>query len=227
MVGGSLSDVIVYDCAGRAQWYVEDIPEDLVHERHKGLPRITWSYSDKREGIGLQLHVTNAGSALCGLRSKSNGVFSQFIHPVLQYFPPGVAPTGRQPAVMCTMMLSRAEQRAVTRAPYAILANQAEHPSSSWERTRGVSRLHIKESYTWLDWTDSGVRQAMAFFLAHADHAAARWCAGGGSGAIGRPFDEGTDTRLYESAFGQTIVEAAQRMCGDHSWAPRTALRDH
>merc|ERR1712039_600994 len=32
MVGGSLVDAIVYACNVNSSWYIEDLPEDLVHE---------------------------------------------------------------------------------------------------------------------------------------------------------------------------------------------------
>lgn len=42
MVGGSLVDAIVYDCGAKQAQYLQDLPEDLIHERYGDQPRITW-----------------------------------------------------------------------------------------------------------------------------------------------------------------------------------------
>ena len=60
MVGGSLADAIVFDCNNTARYlasaptahaallhrcrYIEELPEDLIHERYSSRPRVTWSY---------------------------------------------------------------------------------------------------------------------------------------------------------------------------------------
>lgn len=44
MVGGSLSDVVLFDCQARRTVYMEDLPEDMIHKRYSSFGRVTWSY---------------------------------------------------------------------------------------------------------------------------------------------------------------------------------------
>eukprot|EP00662_Eupelagonemidae_sp_cell21_P022306 gene22306-39588_t len=220
MVGGSLADAVVYDCGRRKAWYVEDTPEDRIHDRFPDRPRLT-----------LQV-VGRVAGPLCSLRTASAGVFSNFIHPVLQYFPPNVR---RPPGALHRRYLQLLANGRISRA---------EHPSSVWDDTPGVSRLHIKEAvwddtpgvsrlhikeavwddtpgvsrlhikeaYILLDWADAGVVRALSFFLSHVEHAAATAC-GGGNGTVATAFDERIDPHFYS----QVVDERAQRWLAEHA----------
>lgn len=76
---------------------------------------------------------------------------------MIQYYPPGVQPPD------------------VERKYYELLAKdshmQDEHPSTVWVPQAGLSRVHIKEAYIFLDWRDSQVVKALRFFLEHAEGA--------------------------------------------------------
>ena len=88
MIGGSLSDAIVYDCNNSRAVYIEELPEDAVHDRYNTFPRLLWSYH-------WGPHDDNART--CGLRSARTGMASSYIHPVMQYFPPNVSPPKHDP----------------------------------------------------------------------------------------------------------------------------------
>eukprot|EP00746_Dinoflagellata_sp_MGD_P135317 gnl/MRDRNA2_/MRDRNA2_69305_c0_seq2.p1 gnl/MRDRNA2_/MRDRNA2_69305_c0~~gnl/MRDRNA2_/MRDRNA2_69305_c0_seq2.p1 ORF type:complete len:779 (-),score=109.38 gnl/MRDRNA2_/MRDRNA2_69305_c0_seq2:205-2541(-) len=167
MVGGSLSDAIVYDCKNWTSWYLEDLPEDLIHERYLGMPRVTWSYY---YGVSSEQEP--------GLLTYSSGVMSRYIHPVLQYFPAGIQP-GPMTAKKTRLM-------------------RYKHPSRIWDKITGVSRLHIKESYAFLDWSDPGVVKQLQFFMSHVEQAAGKFCLGKGNGRIKQNFDEAIDTDLSQ-----------------------------
>jgi hypothetical protein len=180
MTGGSLADTLVYDCDNESVWYSEDVTEDLIHERYKDRPRLTWSFYF---GVSFHLalacllpcsllqryHQSNiqlirscsiidvltklaAGAdngveaVMCALRTESFGVFSQFIHPVLQYYAPGVVPSEKG---LPSGILGDPNAR----GPSGLRL----HPSTYWpEAQKGVSRLHIKDAWITLDWTDTG-----------------------------------------------------------------------
>merc|ERR1712050_291303 len=72
-----------------------------------------------------------------------------------------------------------------------------EHPSSMWAAVPGVSRLHIKESYIFGDYTDTGVIRAMEHFMSHVEHASAQLCMGHGDGRVKKRFDEAIDIHFY------------------------------
>eukprot|EP00662_Eupelagonemidae_sp_cell21_P035091 gene35091-44531_t len=59
---------------------------------------------------------------MCGLRTTSAGVFSSFVHPVLQYWPPGLRPPAGSPE------LRRPPATGATANP----SMEWEHPSSVW-----------------------------------------------------------------------------------------------
>lgn len=164
MVGGSLADAIVYNCADMVATYFEDLPEDLVHERYYTRPRLTWSYH-----YGCHSCDEPEEASFAGLRTVSAGVFSKFVHPVLQYFPPNIRPIIKD---------TPAERTG------------DDHPSSYFDKIDGVSRLHIKESYIFLDWNDVSVHHTLGFFMAHVESAVADFCSGAGNGTVRRGFDE-------------------------------------
>jgi hypothetical protein len=81
-VGGALSDAILYDCKRKKTHYIEDVPEDMVHERYKNYGRLVWSYYYGTQDIALR-----ETSLLCGVRSARTAQLGTFIHPVLQVTP--------------------------------------------------------------------------------------------------------------------------------------------
>jgi len=181
MVAGSLADGIVYDCKSKVATYVEDLPEDLIHKWYGKKPRLTWSY---HFGPANGVEAT-----VCSLRSQSFGAFSQFIHPVLQYFPPGVKPE-----------------------PQQIHPTDERHPASVWTQPKkGVSRLHVKDAWITLDWSDRNIVGALEFFRSYIEDAAGQFCKGEGDGAVTRGFDERYDPHLYNADFIMQLHDEDKR----------------
>ena len=134
MVAGSLADTIVYDCKNKKAWYLEDLPDDMIHTRYLSYPRITWSYY---YGSTFRFHEK---SVLCVMRSGRLAQLGTFIHPVLQYFPPGV----RMPLP---------SERAWNETMSVYMSHQSDdHPGVFWEETPGVSRIHLPDQFVWTDW---------------------------------------------------------------------------
>lgn len=197
MVGGSLADGIIYDCKGKSAWYMEDVPEDLIHDRYSEHPRLTWSYHYGR------FHRDMYQASICGVRAASAGVFSNFIHPVLQYFPAGpvrssfggsigaVGPWGESgnnhsdtKSLLHRYLIKKGE------------LDFREHPSTVWAEFAEVRRLHIREAYVQTNWDDPDVIERMSLFMAHIEVGAAQFCRGQGSGDVDHKFDEATDVVL-------------------------------
>jgi len=63
----------------------------MVHERWLKYPRITWSYY---YGSTFRYHEK---SLLCSMRSARLAALGTFIHPVMQYFPPGLRTRNQPP----------------------------------------------------------------------------------------------------------------------------------
>jgi thioredoxin reductase len=203
MVGGSLSDAIIYDCKNKAAFYLEDLTEDMVHNRYSKYPRLTWSYY-----YGF-FHSPNPAH-LCGLRSASAGVFSAFIHPVLQYFPPGVeAPGGKT--------FSQHHQ-----AKYFALQSfggiaKDEHPSSVWDELPDhvVKRMHLMEAYIFGDWDDAKAIRQLEVFMSHIENGAAEFCSNKGDGTVKRQFDEVIDINADNPDFKKEFLRGTtEKVCG-------------
>lgn len=202
MVGGSLVDSIVFDCKKKSAWYLEDLTEDMVHERYGDHPRLTWGYY-----YGY-FHRPNPAH-LCGLRSASAGVFSAFIHPVLQYFPAGLrgGPDGK------TFSQTHQQKFFDMKKHGAIAEN--EHPSAVWEQIEGVSRLHIMEAYIFGDWGDAKAIRQTEVFMTHVEHAAAEFCKEDGPGTISRNFDEVIDINLDHPDYKEDFIKKhTSKVCG-------------
>jgi len=203
MVGGSLVDSIIFDCKKKESFYLEDLTEDMLHERYHSHPRISWGYY-----YGY-FHRPNPAH-LCGLRSASAGVFSAFIHPVLQYFPAGLkgGPGGKT--------FSQTHQKKYfDMLNYGAIA-KLEHPSSVWEVVDGISRLHIMEAYIFGDWGDSKAIRQVEVFMSHIENAAAQFCKKEGPGKVERKFDEVIDVNLDHPDFKEDFLKKhTKQVCGE------------
>ena len=178
-VGGALSDAILFDCERKKTWYIEDAPEDLIHERYKNYGRITWSYY-----YGTQDAALRETALLCGVRSARTAQLGTFIHPVLQYFPAGFewdVPDIWQdkPTV--------------------------DHPSVYWLKMEGVSRVHLPDQFVWGDWADHETLGVLETFLESIEEAAAGFCQATGDGHVERNFDEKHDVQWFDKKFQDRI----------------------
>jgi thioredoxin reductase len=189
MTGGSLVDAIVYDCDAGATLYIEDLPEDLVHERYLDFPRATWSY---HHGC-INCHG-NVDSEVCKLRTTSSGPLSRLIHPVLQYAPPGTKPAKSQER------MSESDWPPI-------------HPSSVWLKTRGVRRLHITDFALFGEWSHPGTVRSLQIFMTRVEAAASQFCSSQGNGRISRRFDERFDVKLRAPQFANLLAKIEAKTC--------------
>jgi len=179
MVAGSLSDAIVYDCKRNTSWYLEDVTEDLIHDRYSSYPRVTWSYY-----YGSNL-LFREKAVLCMLRSARTRVLGSFVHPVLQYFPPDVRPYHVKAKPLMKQMGIAMSDRTM------------EHPSIFFEKLPGVSRVHIPDQFVWSDWTDPESLGILTLFMKAIENAGGRYCMQEGNGYTEQVFDEEDDTKLF------------------------------
>mmetsp|Transcript_16004 Transcript_16004/g.28526 ORF Transcript_16004/g.28526 Transcript_16004/m.28526 type:complete len:815 (+) Transcript_16004:101-2545(+) len=178
-VAGALADGIVYDCLNNTVWYMEDLPEDVVHDRYIEYPRITWSYY---YGSNTYLRET---ALLCQLRSPRLAILGSFVHPVIQYYPPGVrAPFPHERPWSEDMGMS-------------MHLRTGEHPSIFWEHIEGVKRVHLMDQFVWGDWNDPETLGVLQPFMAEVEKAVGKFCRGKGHGEISRGFDEVADVRMW------------------------------
>eukprot|EP00746_Dinoflagellata_sp_MGD_P076309 gnl/MRDRNA2_/MRDRNA2_30729_c0_seq2.p1 gnl/MRDRNA2_/MRDRNA2_30729_c0~~gnl/MRDRNA2_/MRDRNA2_30729_c0_seq2.p1 ORF type:complete len:373 (-),score=68.08 gnl/MRDRNA2_/MRDRNA2_30729_c0_seq2:115-1194(-) len=211
MVGGSLADGIVYDCKGQTAWYVEDVPEDLIHDWYSDHPRFTWSFH-----YGL-FHPMHPQAHFCGIRTLGAGIFSNFIHPVLQYYPPGpikklMLEDG--PPWGSGSTFSEVKHQKYMYLKREELLDDMEHPSAVWAEFDGVKRMHIREAYILSDWDDASIRRQLVFFMSHVEHAAAQFCKGEGGGDVKQEFDERIDVLMSHPEFKQAKINPAiQEWC--------------
>lgn len=194
MVGGALADAIIYHGDNQSAWYVEDMPEDLIHERYSNYPRVMWSYYWGTEADGVF-------QTPCGLRSQRLGLVSEYIHPVLQYFPPKVVPPVPRQQYAGRLELAEGDKDSELGAA---------HPSTFWDVTPGVSRLHVKEQYIYLDWWDPGTYDGLRVFMNHAEAAAKDFYEKKSLGWITKEFDEKKDAELRMGYLQQEINEKVE-----------------
>jgi hypothetical protein len=198
MVAGSLTDAIIYDCNKSKAWYSEDLPEDMVHERYADYPRITWSYY---YGSTFRLHEKGL---LCSMRSGRAAMLGTFIHPVLQYYPPGVMPLSPKRPWDKQMGI-------------AMSRNTNDHPSAFWEATPGVSRVHLPDQFVWTDWEDIETLGMLDIFMEYVEHAAGLFCKGKSNGKVARKFDEAADVELFLGPDFIKNLEAKSNGCWEKS----------
>ena len=182
-VGGALSDAIIYDCERHQTWYLEDVPEDVIHMRYKHYGRLVWSYY-----YGTQDAALRETGLLCGVRSARTAQLGTFIHPVLQYFPAG------SDWPMPDLWQGRPN---------------VDHPSVYWRPIRGVSRVHLPDQFVWGDWSDHETLGVLEIFLEHVEVAAAGFCNNAGSGEITRSFDEIEDVQWFMPDFPDRLAQQA------------------
>ena len=172
------------------------------------MPRITWSYHYggdcpcRPKLIGVTVWHGPLGppaQAVCQIRTVRSGIFSNYIHPVLQYFPAGVKPGD-----------SESEYRRLIKQK---AIHPDEHPSTVYTSPPGVSRLHIKEAYIFLDWRDSATVRVVGHFMQHVQHAAAQSCKGEGTGHIAQPFDEEIDQMLHSQNTADLYEKLHEKIC--------------
>eukprot|EP00746_Dinoflagellata_sp_MGD_P015360 gnl/MRDRNA2_/MRDRNA2_134085_c0_seq1.p1 gnl/MRDRNA2_/MRDRNA2_134085_c0~~gnl/MRDRNA2_/MRDRNA2_134085_c0_seq1.p1 ORF type:complete len:548 (-),score=68.35 gnl/MRDRNA2_/MRDRNA2_134085_c0_seq1:49-1593(-) len=220
MVGGSLSDGIIYDCAKKTAWYIEDVPEDLIHDRYSKHPRVTWSYH-----YGL-FHNQIAEASICGIRSASAGIFSRFIHPVIQYFPPGKVinpkPLGHEPYVDQNTRHCYNAGNGHSDVKHCLfryrqnegLSDEHEHPSSFWVHFDGVKRVHIREAFIMTDWDDPDIIEHISLFMSNVEVAVAKFCEKRGDGKVEADFDERIDVLFHsEHPVLDTLVRNLTMEC--------------
>ena len=182
-VGGALSDAILFDCARKKTWYIEDVPEDMVHERYKDYGRLVWSYYYGTQDVALR-----ETSLLCGVRSARTAQLGTFIHPVLMYFPAGAE---------WPVPLHWTSKPTV------------DHPSIYWVAMDGVSRVHLPDQFVWGDWADHETLGVLEVFLEAVEAAAGGFCMGSGDGRVDRPFDEKYDVQWREKKFQERLKRQA------------------
>eukprot|EP00930_Biecheleria_cincta_P048409 TRINITY_DN33724_c0_g1_i1.p1 TRINITY_DN33724_c0_g1~~TRINITY_DN33724_c0_g1_i1.p1 ORF type:complete len:787 (-),score=96.38 TRINITY_DN33724_c0_g1_i1:163-2523(-) len=187
MVGGSLADAVIYDCAGQAAWYIEDRPEDLFHERFVRHPRVIWSYHHGCSPCRYDM----MDSEVCRLRTTASAPLSQLIHPVLQYFPPGIKPTGNT---------EREEP-------------SSSHPSSEWKTLDGSRRLHLTDFHLFGEWAHPGSIRAVQIFMGHIEHAISKFCSSAGNGHVSRRFDERLDVMVDDWRLNQKLQQIENEVC--------------
>lgn len=129
-------------------------------------------------------------SNLCSVRSSRVAAIGTFIHPVLQYFPPG----SRVPSV--TRWLDNPN---------------VDHPSVYWRSTPGVSRIHLPDQFVWGDWADVETLGLLEMFLKEVENAAASHCQGNGTGTVSRRFDEVVDTKFFTAGFAEKLWSLHQK----------------
>lgn len=175
MVGGSLSDVILYDCEKGETHYMEDLPEDVIHDRYLSFARVAWSYY-----YGTSDVLVREKSLLCGVRSSRTALIGSFIHPVLQYYPANQEPL-----------------------PSYMWKNKPtiDHPSVYWPGLEGVSRVHLPDQFVWGDWADVETLGLLKLFMLEVEHAVAQQCKGKSNGRIQRKFDEDLDSNYLSKEF--------------------------
>ena len=88
-----------------------------------------------------------------------------------------------------------------------------EHPSSVYTSPRGVSRLHVKEAYIFLDWRDSATVQLVRHFMQHVEYAAGQACTGKSKGWIKQRFDEKLDRLLHSPKFSDKYEQLHEHIC--------------
>lgn len=208
MVGGALSDAIVYDATREEAIYIEDMPEEALHATYAKYPRIVWSYHWGPSHLQAEL------LAVCAVRTARNGVVSEYIHPVIQYWPPNSHPLPEADTLYARRhKLFKDEEVADA------------HPSTFWDSIPGVTRLHVKEAYIYLDWYDAGTWEVMQNFLNQAEEAAARFALEGGKGWMRSEFDEKIDVLLHTEKFQRQLKKACRgksckTLCGSDAVAP-------
>merc|ERR1712159_654769 len=129
---------------------MEDLPEDLVNERFRTLPRIIWGY---HYGCG----VFHEGNNFNDVRTSVAAPLSRLVHPVLQYLAPGVIPS---------------------KEVQSNQIKEDNHPSCHWNRQKGTSRLHIIDGSFWTEWTSAKMNTSMKEFLTATASAAGAFCTG-------------------------------------------------
>lgn len=123
MVGGALVDGIVFDRPSKAAIYVEEIPEDLLHQIASPVSSaITFSFhaggaTEMRWGSGLFKAIRLSGEAPTG----------HPFHPVIEYWPAGAWSTYQG-----------------ARARTTVTVDPDIHPSAIFHTFRGSSRVHLK-----------------------------------------------------------------------------------
>jgi len=190
MTGGALVDAIVYDCATEETLYMEDLPEDLVHERYLDFPRVTWSYYH-----GCHYCGGSVDSEVCKLRTTSSGPLSRLIHPVLQYVPAGVKPAQT--------------------VDVAIESDWPIHPSSVWGNIRGARRLHVTDFGLFGEWSHPGTVRSVQIFMTHIEAAASKVCSSKGkrNAKVPRQFDERFDVNLRTTKLQKALAMIEQQAC--------------
>lgn len=191
MVAGSLGDAIIYDCKNKTAWYLEDVTDDLIHDRYSSYPRLTWSYY-----YGSNLLFREKAS-VCAIRSARTRILGSFVHPVLQYFPPGVRPYHVK------------EKPLMDQMGVAMSYRTMEHPSVFFESLPGVSRVHIPDQFVWSDWQDPESLGMVVLFMKAIENAGGEYCTHTGSGQANRVFDEEDDTRMFVGPQFQDHLKAA------------------
>ena len=183
MHGGSLCDVIVFDRAGGKARYYEELPEDLVHSRFAGRPRLVAMFAFGPAqffppwGAVAASATPSAPTAI----DKSYSPFVSVFHPVLEFFA-GVGSNGTdehgggaRPPVHDPQWFSRNEGDDQGRHP----------PVARWSAGRGSSRYHLQGDRH-LDFTTRNHLPGLERFLLAAEEAAWR----------GRPIDKRFDEVL-------------------------------